>query len=98
MCTGETRAPAVPQIESISAVILAILDMARAVRFYSTLGFPIRYGGVRCVYQVPRRHGSSQPHRCAQGLALLEVGPFDLYVSDVDGKQATSRRTNNSAY
>jgi catechol-2,3-dioxygenase len=45
MSTGETRAPAVPQIESISAVILAIHDMARAVRFYSTLGFPIRYGG-----------------------------------------------------
>jgi hypothetical protein len=78
MSTGETRALALPQIESISAVILAAHDMARAVRFYSALGFPIRYGGVGCVHQVPRRHGSSQPHRRAQGLALLEVEPFDL--------------------
>ena len=43
--TGETRAPVVPQIESISAVILATHDLARAVRFHSALGFPIRYGG-----------------------------------------------------
>jgi len=34
MSTGETRAPAAPQIESISAVTLATHDMAQAVRFY----------------------------------------------------------------
>ena len=45
MSTGETRTPAAPQIESISAVTLATHDMARAVRFYSSLGFSIRYGG-----------------------------------------------------
>ena len=45
MSTGETRASAAPQIESISAVTLATHDMARAVRFYSALGFSIRYGG-----------------------------------------------------
>jgi catechol 2,3-dioxygenase-like lactoylglutathione lyase family enzyme len=32
-------------IERISAVTLATLDMARAVRFYRALGFSIRYGG-----------------------------------------------------
>lgn len=32
-------------IESISAVTLATTDMARSVRFYSALGFPVRYGG-----------------------------------------------------
>jgi catechol 2,3-dioxygenase-like lactoylglutathione lyase family enzyme len=31
-------------IERISAVTLATRDMSRAVRFYSALGFPIRYG------------------------------------------------------
>jgi catechol 2,3-dioxygenase-like lactoylglutathione lyase family enzyme len=32
-------------IERISAVTLAVRDMARAVRFYQTLGFKLRYGG-----------------------------------------------------
>ena len=45
MSTGETSAPAASQIESISAVTLATHDMSRAVRFYSALGFPSRYGG-----------------------------------------------------
>jgi len=33
------------EIRSISAVTLATSDMGRAVRFYSALGFRIRYGG-----------------------------------------------------
>jgi catechol 2,3-dioxygenase-like lactoylglutathione lyase family enzyme len=37
------RRPAL--ITAISAVTLATHDMARAVRFYATLGFPLRYGG-----------------------------------------------------
>ena len=45
MSTVATGAPAIPQIESISAVTLATHDMVRAVQFYSALGFPIRYGG-----------------------------------------------------
>ncbi len=32
-------------IDSISAVTLVTTDMARSVRFYTALGFPIRYGG-----------------------------------------------------
>ena len=32
-------------IRSISAVTLATHDMARALRFYLALGFPLRYGG-----------------------------------------------------
>lgn len=32
-------------VTSISAVTLATHDMARAVRFYAALGFPLRYGG-----------------------------------------------------
>lgn len=37
------RRPAL--ITSISAVTLATHDMARAVRFYTAMGFPLRYGG-----------------------------------------------------
>ncbi len=36
---------AAPAINSISAVTLATHDMARAVRFYRSLGFSLRYGG-----------------------------------------------------
>jgi catechol-2,3-dioxygenase len=45
MSTGETRATVAPAIEMLSAITLATHDMARAVRFYSALGFRIRYGG-----------------------------------------------------
>ncbi len=38
------QAPEGP-IERISAVTLATSDMARAVAFYSSLGFVLRYGG-----------------------------------------------------
>lgn len=33
------------QVESISAITLAVHDMARAVRFYRALGFALHYGG-----------------------------------------------------
>ena len=33
------------KIDAISAVTLATHDMARALRFYRALGFPLRYGG-----------------------------------------------------
>lgn len=33
------------EIEAISAVTVFTADMARAVRFYRTLGFRLRYGG-----------------------------------------------------
>lgn len=36
---------AVPTIQAISAVTLVTHDMARAVRFYRSLGFLLRYGG-----------------------------------------------------
>jgi len=32
-------------IESINAVTLAVHDMSRSVRFYTALGFSVRYGG-----------------------------------------------------
>ena len=36
---------AVPEIRSISAVTFVTPDMARAVRFYESLGFSLAYGG-----------------------------------------------------
>lgn len=35
---------------TISAVTLATHDMARAVRFYRALGFPLRYGGEEATF------------------------------------------------
>jgi catechol 2,3-dioxygenase-like lactoylglutathione lyase family enzyme len=74
------------EIESLSAVTLATHDMARALRFYSALGFSIRYGG-----------GSSAftSFHAGEGYLNLIVAPGDqvwsgwgrviFYVSDVDG-------------
>ena len=46
-------------IESISAITLGTHDMARAVRFYRSLGFDILHGGEeRCVRQLSRRGGA----------------------------------------
>ena len=37
-------------IESINAVTLAVHDMSRSVRFYTALGFVVRYGGERAEF------------------------------------------------
>src|SRR5712691_4349365 len=55
---GRPRSPAEPSIswsnpamiESISAITLATHDMARAVRFYSVLGFEIVFGGEEAAF------------------------------------------------
>jgi catechol 2,3-dioxygenase-like lactoylglutathione lyase family enzyme len=49
---------AAPQIESISAVTLATRDMERAVKFYSALGFAIRYGGTSAAFTSFHAAGS----------------------------------------
>ena len=43
--TAGERGRPTATIDSISAVTLATHDMAKAVRFYLALGFPLRYGG-----------------------------------------------------
>ncbi len=77
---------AVPAVEAISAVTLATHDMARAVRFYSALGFPIRYGGGSAAFTS---------FHAGRGYLNLITAPTDqrwswrgrviFYVSDVDG-------------
>lgn len=72
-------------IDSISAVTLATHDMARAVRFYLALGFPLRYGGEAASFTS-----------LSAGNACLNIttegserdwswwGRIIFYVSDVD--------------
>lgn len=76
-------------IESISAITLATQDMARAVRFYTTLGFSLIRGGedatftsfragtgyLNLIVQPERRHG-------------VCWGRVVFYVSDVDALHA----------
>jgi len=73
-------------ISSISAVTLATHDMARAVRFYEALGFPLRYGGAAAAFSS-----------FSAGNACLNVttegherdwswwGRIVFHVADVDG-------------
>jgi len=74
-----------PRIEAISAITLATRDMARAVGFYASLGFTIRYGGATSTF--------SSFHVGDGYINLMAVpndqswgqwGRFIIYVSDVD--------------
>jgi catechol 2,3-dioxygenase-like lactoylglutathione lyase family enzyme len=72
-------------IESISAITLATHDMARAVAFYTALGFQVKYGG-------PDARFTS--FHAGTGYLNLTIAPSDrqwswwgraiFYVDDVD--------------
>jgi catechol 2,3-dioxygenase-like lactoylglutathione lyase family enzyme len=76
-------------IESISAITLATHDMARAVRFYTVLGFNLRYGGADAAFTS---------FRAGPGYLNLIVQPQQrqwtwwgrviFHVSDVDALHA----------
>lgn len=72
-------------IDSISAVTLATHDMARALRFYVALGFPIRYGSESAQFSSLRA-GTGYLNLIAQGTdrAWSWWGRVIFYVSDVD--------------
>ena len=82
-----------PVIQSLSAITLATLDMAKAVRFYRALGFQMRYGGERAEFTSFSVGG---------GYLNLIVAPPEqqwswwgrviLYVSDVDALYALAER------
>lgn len=73
-------------IESVSAVTLVTADMARSVRFYEALGFPVRYGGPTADFtslaagwaHLNLQHDPS--HRPGPGV----WGRIILWVDDVD--------------
>jgi catechol 2,3-dioxygenase-like lactoylglutathione lyase family enzyme len=73
-------------IESLSAVTLAVTDMAKSVRFYDTLGFIAVYGG---------HESEFTSYRAGTGFLNLQLDPGGahsahgwgrpiFYVSDVD--------------
>jgi len=76
-------------IDSISAVTLATHDMARALRFYSALGFPLRYGGETAEF-TSFGVGASYLNLIAvdEDRAWSWWGRVILHVSDVDALHA----------
>ena len=93
MTADQAPADPPPVIQSISAITLATHDMARAVRFYLTLGFPMRYGGEQADFTS---------FRVGDGYLNLIVAPLEqrwiwwgrviFYVSDVDALYAMAKR------
>ena len=72
-------------IESINAVALAVHDMSRSVRFYTALGFSVRYGGERAAF-TSLHAGSCYLNLIAQPADRRWSwwGRVILHVSDVD--------------
>lgn len=72
-------------IDSISAVTLATHDMARAVQFYRSLGFVIRYGGESAPF-TSFHAGAGYLNLIAQGAerSWFWWGRVIFCVSDVD--------------
>ena len=77
-------------LESISAVTLAVSDMARAVAFYDALGFDRRYGGPDAAFTS---------YAVGTGFVNLQLDPDHaplpgiwgrviLWVDDVDAQHA----------
>ncbi len=81
----DAASPGEPRMLSLSAVTLATRDMARAVRFYEALGFPLKYGGPSETFTSFEFGGTFL------NLIAEERGPAGwwgrviVYVSDVDG-------------
>jgi catechol 2,3-dioxygenase-like lactoylglutathione lyase family enzyme len=69
---------------SLSAVTLAVTDMARAVDFYTSLGFELRYGGPDArftSFSVGEGYLNLQPVTHTPGTGW---GRAIVYVDDVD--------------
>jgi catechol 2,3-dioxygenase-like lactoylglutathione lyase family enzyme len=72
-------------IDSINAVTLETADMTRAVRFYSGLGFNVRYGGEDATFtsfRVGEGHLNLELNRAFDGRPGW--GRVIFYVADVD--------------
>lgn len=74
-----------PAIECISAITLATRDMARAVQFYRSLGFVLRYGGEDASFSSFSA-GTSYLNLIAQSTERRWSwwGRVIFYVADVD--------------
>ena len=81
-----------PRVVCISAVTLATRDMARAVRFYTALGFVQAYGGETAAFTSFRvGEGHVNLIRAAPGASWSGWGRIILYVDDVDAMFAHAR-------
>ena len=91
--TASERGHNTATIDSISAVTLATHDMAKAVRFYLALGFPLRYGGEDASF-TSLSAGNACLNLTTEGSEREWAwwGRVIFYVSDVDAfhEQATA--------
>ena len=89
MPTGQ----ATSAIEAISAVTLATRDMARAVRFYRSLGFALRYGGEAAAF-TSFSVGSGYLNLTAERSEPRQTwwGRVIFHVADVDALYAHAVR------
>lgn len=71
------------EIESIDAVTLATRDMARAVDFYTSIGFEIRYGGSAADF-TSFRVGDGFLNLIPSDREWTWWGRLIFHVSDVD--------------
>lgn len=80
------------EIESLSAVTLATADMRRAVRFYRSLGFVLRYGGEEAPFSsftvgpgFLNLEAQAPGTRASWGRVIFHVGDVDaLYRRALD--------------
>lgn len=72
-----------PRLEGISAITVLTADMARAVAFYRSLGFAIRYGGENADF-TSLTVGSGYLNLMHGAPPERLWGRIILYVSDVD--------------
>ncbi len=77
-----------PEIQSISAVTLSTSDMARAVRFYTALGFAISYGGETAAFTSFRVGSGSLNLARAADRGPAGSARIIFYVDDVDAMYA----------
>jgi catechol 2,3-dioxygenase-like lactoylglutathione lyase family enzyme len=81
---ADSTQPNEPRIESLSAITLATRDMPRAVLFYETLGFPLKFGGPHEAF-TSFAFGNSYLNLIVDTRAPVNWwGRVILYVSDVD--------------
>jgi catechol 2,3-dioxygenase-like lactoylglutathione lyase family enzyme len=83
-------------IERISAVTLAVRDMAESFRFYASLGFVLHYGGADSAFTSFRLSDNYLNLELDTAHAPAIWGRIVFYVSDVDAIFARVRQLNLS--
>ena len=83
--TEPNDSPSTPKVLSISAVTLATQDMKRAVKFYRSLGFELRYGGESaCFTSFSTQNGYLNLCINSSDRKPSWWGRIIFYVEDVD--------------